>query len=498
MALRPLAKGMRGEVAGVGELEVREAIPRGHKLAVVDVAGGELVRKYGEVIGVATCDIGRGSWVHSHNLQNPARSAEIPERLTPSERPDEDSQAALERATFRGYVREDGTVGTRNYIVVIPSVHCSVTVACEIAERFSSEELAQWPHVDGVVALGHHGGCGLPRGGLQWKLLSRLLQGMMRHPNVAAALVVGLGCEQLAVDDVVRLEVPGAAKRRRVETLVMQQVGGTRAAVERGEAVIRSWLPEVNRWRREVVPARHLVVATECGGSDAFSGVTANPAVGRAINRLVACGGTGVLSETPEVAGAEQVLLRRAATPEVARALLERLSWWEWYAGVFGAQLDQNPSPGNKAGGLTTIAEKSLGAILKGGSTPLEAVVPYGAEIPRGGLVFMDTPGFDPPSVTGMVAGGANLVVFTTGRGSCFGAAAAPTLKVATTRELARAMPEDIDIDAGGVLEGEPIDAVGEAIFRRMLEVASGEPTASESLGYGRHEFVPWAIGPVL
>ncbi len=500
VALCDLSAGTTLSVDGGTSLVLHDTVPTGHKIALHDLLEGSVVKKYGEVIGRTTCDVPQGSWVHSHNLENPPRPSSSPPlpAVVPEPR-------SLSQATFQGYVRADGSVGTRNYIAVIASVNCSATVAHAVAERFPRDRLAEWPSVDGVLALTHHGGCGLPRGGIQWNYLSRVLGGMSRHPNIAAALVIGLGCEQLTAQDLVQISCPSgqageppSRPARLRNTLVMQETGGTEATIDAAERIIGEWLPRVGALQRETTPASALVVATECGGSDAFSGITANPAVGHAVDRLIACGGTAVLSETPEVVGAEQTLLRRAVSDEVRRSLIERIEWWEWYAGVFGAKLDHNPSVGNKAGGLTTIAEKSLGAVLKGGSTPLKSVVGYGEPVPRGGLVFMDTPGFDPPSVTGMVAGGANLVLFTTGRGSCFGATAAPTIKIATNSKLARAMPGDIDIDAGVILGGRSPDYVGEEIFQAILRVASGEPTSSERLGYGRHEFVPWAIGPVL
>lgn len=500
VALQDLSTGAILRADDGTSFALHDTVPLGHKLALLDLPKGSVVKKYGEVIGLTTCDVPRGSWIHSHNLENPPRQVVSSPRPAAAPKP-----LASSHASFEGYVRADGSVGTRNYIAVIASVNCSATVAHAVADRFPRDRLADWPAVDGVLALTHHGGCGLPRGGIQWNYLSRVLEGMSRHPNIAAALVIGLGCEQLTAQDLVQMtslsrqsEASPSRPARLRKTLVMQETGGTEATIEAAERIIGEWLPQVGAWERETAPASALVVATECGGSDAFSGITANPAVGHAVDRLIACGGTAVLSETPEVVGAEQILLRRSVSDEVRRSLIERIEWWEWYAGVFGAKLDHNPSVGNKAGGLTTITEKSLGAVLKGGSSPLRSVVGYGESIPHGGLVFMDTPGFDPPSVTGMVAGGANLVLFTTGRGSCFGATAAPTIKIATTSRLAHAMSGDIDVDAGVILGGRSPEHVGEEIFQAILRVASGEPTSSERLGYGRYEFVPWSIGPVL
>ncbi len=514
VALRDLPRGSAISLPGRGAIVTNELIPIGHKLAVEPIEAGAAARKYGERIGLATTPIAPGDWVHCHNLVNPPRGEQDVD-LPPSM-----AAADLEPApTFQGYMRSDGRVGTRNCIAVIASVNCSAGVAHEVASRFPADRLSPFANVDTVLPLTHDSGCGMPRHGTHWDHLRRVLSGMRSHPNIAACLVIGLGCEQLSADDVVTVDqplrsspasysppVPSQSPQHQgmagpspsPKTLVIQQVGGTQATIEAAERTIVHWLPQVDQWRRQTVSANKLVVATECGGSDAFSGITANPAVGRAADLVVGAGGTAVLAETPEVVGAEQVLLRRATSNAVREALLERIAWWEWYAGVFGAELDHNPSPGNKAGGLSTIAEKSLGAILKGGSSPLKAVLEYAEPIPAGGFVFMDTPGFDPPSVTGMVAGGANVILFTTGRGSCFGSNCVPTIKIASNSQLAQKMPEDIDIDAGQILHGRSLDQTGSDIFQTILDVASGRKTCSEQLGYGAYEFVPWAIGPVL
>ncbi|HAN98280.1 MAG TPA: galactonate dehydratase [Planctomycetaceae bacterium] len=487
---------------GEGSVVVRQPVGLGHKLAIAPVAPGAPVRKYGQVIGYATLPIEVGDHVHSHNLTNgdaqgdPAPCTAIPE-----------SPARISGRTFLGYRRHSGKIGTRNYLAVISTVNCSATVSKAVARHFTRERLAPFPHVDGVIALTHHGGCAMQYQGQGHKMLNRVLGGMARHPNIGGYLLIGLGCEQVTIgllmqeQKLVQLGPPGAngvAARSGPPVFVMQDLGGTAATISAAIAEAERLLPLVDAARREPCDASALILGTECGGSDGNSGVTANPAVGIAADRIVACGGTAILSETTEIFGAEHLLTRRARTPEIAAKLLERIAWWRWYAGLYGVELDNNPSVGNKAGGLTTIAEKSLGAVAKGGSTALEGVYDYAEPIDRRGFVVMDTPGYDPPSVTGMVAGGANLIVFTTGRGSCFGCKPVPSLKVASNSPMYRRMEADMDVDAGTILDGESIEAVGERIFEKLLATASGEPTKSEAQGIGDEEFVPWIVGPVL
>jgi altronate hydrolase len=278
----------------------------------------------------------------------------------------------------------------------------------------------------------------------------------------------------------------------------MQDHGGTQATIDEASRQLARLLPVANAARRQSVPISELILATECGGSDGNSGITANPALGLAADRLVAVGGTVILGETSEIYGAEQLLIRRAASPQVAQALLDRIAWWQQYAAAHGATLDNNPSPGNKSGGLTTIQEKSLGAVAKGGKTPLNGVYQFAEQVTAKGLVVMDTPGFDAVSVTGMVAGGAQVVVFTTGRGSCFGCKPAPSIKVATNTPMYERMRADMDLNAGEVLNGKPLSQVADEIFETMIATASGKQTRSELLGYGDNEFAPWNLGPTL
>lgn len=483
--------------------EISDLVRLGHKFALRNIEPGESIVKYGQVIGIATRAIRAGGWVHSHNLANQELDRGYEKATAISPPPPQISDR-----TFQGFRRADGRAGTRNYVAVISTVNCSASVAKAVARRFDPSKIAEYEQIDGVIGFTHESGCGMPFRGESHKMLNRVLAGIATHPNIGAYLLIGLGCEQntmgvLAGDHgLVQLKTPESVTRkqdsRSAPMFTMQDQGGTKATIEAACRAIEELLPLANDVQREPIPASELVLATECGGSDGYSGITANPAVGIAADRIVACGGTSILAETTEASGAEHLLTRRARSPEVADRLLERLEWWRWYAGLFGAELDNNPSPGNKEGGLTTIAEKSLGAIAKGGSTTLEEVYQYAEPVTKKGFVFMDTPGYDPPSVTGMVAGGANVVVFTTGRGSCFGCKPSPSIKVATNTPMYERMSADMDINAGTILDGETVETVGEQIFERILEVASGAKTKSEAQGIGDEEFVPWTIGPVL
>jgi altronate hydrolase len=376
-------------------------------------------------------------------------------------------------------------------------VNCSATAARYIARAFDAEALADYPNVDGVVACVHGTGCCLADDGEGFANLQRTLWGFARHANFGGVLLAGLGCEVNQIDFL--LEAYGLERGPGLRTLTIQDTGGTRKTVERGIAMLREMLPEANKVERQPLPASELTLALQCGGSDGYSGITANPALGAAVDRLVRHGGTAILSETPEIYGAEHLLTRRAVSPEVADKLIERIRWWEDYTAKNGGQMDNNPTPGNKAGGLTTILEKSLGAAAKGGTTNLCGVYRYAEPVDSKGFVFMDSPGYDPCSITGQVASGANLVCFTTGRGSVYGCKPAPSIKLSTNTPMYRRMDEDMDINCGVVLdEGVTIDALGEAIFRRILEVASGSPSKSEALGFGDEEFVPWQVGAVM
>ncbi|MBT5664616.1 MAG: altronate dehydratase [Rhodospirillaceae bacterium] len=470
----------------------RNPIPAGHKLATADIAKGQAVRKYNQIIGFATTDIAVGEHVHVHNIamqdfdRDYAFCAEARQ-----------TEVVAAPATFQGYIRPDGRVGTRNYIGILTSVNCSATVARYIGDAVEKELIATYPNVDGVVSLVHGTGCGMADTGDGYANLQRTLWGYAGHPNFGGILMVGLGCEVNQIDFL--LEAYGIERGPRFQTMTIQDAGGTRRAVEHGAALIREMLPAVNDVARVSRPASDLTLALQCGGSDAYSGITANPALGAAVDLLVRHGGTAILSETPEIYGAEHLLTRRAVNREVGEKLIERIKWWEAYAERNGGEMNNNPSPGNKEGGLTTILEKSLGAAAKGGTTNLCDVYRYGEPVRTKGFVFMDSPGYDPCSITGQVASGANIVCFTTGRGSVYGCKPSPSLKLATNTTMFTRMDEDMDINCGVVIDdGTPIEALGEQIFNRILEVASGDPTKSERLGFGDDEFVPWQIGAVM
>ena len=474
-----------------GPLQALDDIPAGHKIATRAVAAGDPVRKYGQVIGVAITAIAAGQHVHVHNLDmgdsHPAHGvgrAYVP--TTPVPRP----------ATFEGYVRADGRVGTRNFVGVISSVNCSATVCKAIEKAFAGDALAPWPGVDGVVAITHGGGCGMSGTGEGIELLRRTLRGYAAHPNFAGVLVIGLGCE---VNQVGTLVEPLANASERVRTLTIQDAGGTREAIAAGSALVRELLALAAAARRQSVPASQLTVGLQCGGSDGYSGISATPALGAAVDLLVRHGGTAILSETPEIYGAEHLLTARAARPEVAERLMQRLRWWEDYTGKNGGNMNNNPSPGNKAGGITTILEKSLGAVAKGGNSGLMDVVEYAEPVDAHGLVFMDTPGYDPVSATGQVAGGANLICFTTGRGSTYGCKPTPSIKLATNSAMFERMRMDMDFNAGEIIDGRAsVAEAGERLFALMLATASGQRTLSEEHDLGNNEFVPWQLGAVM
>jgi arabinonate dehydratase len=405
--------------------------------------------------------------------------------------------AVGDQPTFLGFRRANGKVGTRNYLAILTSVNCSATTARLIArevERLGM--LADYPNVDGVIALVHGTGCGMSSKGEGLEALMRTAWGYAANPNVGATLMVGLGCEVFQIDRMKKEY--GLVEGDDFQSLTIQATGGTRRTIEAGVERIRAMLPRLDRARREAAPAGALTLALQCGGSDGYSGITANPALGAAADILVRNGGTAILSETPEIYGAEHLLTRRAASLEVGRQLVERIRWWEDYCARNGGEMNNNPSPGNKAGGLTTILEKSLGAAAKGGTTPLNAVYKYAEQVQSKGFVFMDTPGYDPVSATGQVAGGANILAFTTGRGSAYGCKPTPTIKLATNTEIYRRMIDDMDINCGDVLDGVSIEDKGKEVFDMILAVASGAHTKSEQFGYGEAEFAPWQIGATM
>jgi altronate hydrolase len=480
---------------GPGAVRATQPIPKGHKVAIAPIAAGAPVRKLGQIIGVATTPIAAGEHVHVHNVEFRPSAAD---HSIGTDRRGAPVLPESEAATFEGIVRPDGRVATRNYIGVLTTVNCSATVARHVADQFRGPQgLAEYPNVDGVVALTHRTGCGMASEGEPMDVLRRTLAGYARHPNFAGVLIVGLGCEANQMKRLVEAE--GLAPGDNLHTLVMQETGGTTATVRAGIARVRAMLERANDVARQTVPARHLKLGLQCGGSDGFSAISANPALGVAADILVRNGGTAVLSETPEIYGAEHMLLRRAVSREVGEKLLGLLKWWENYIAINGGSMDNNPSPGNKAGGLTTILEKSLGAAAKGGSSDMVDVYRFAEPITAQGFVFMDTPGYDPVSVTGQVAGGCNVICFTTGRGSCFGCKPAPSLKLATNTPMYQRMAEDMDVNCGEILDGAcSMQEMGERIFRLILETASGRRSKSEEYGYGEDEFAPWVLGATM
>lgn len=496
IARLPLSRGLVLRLPDGRLLEVGQRIQAGHKLALREIAQGQPVLRYGSIIGFATQTIAAGSHVHTHNLavgtlhQQYTYGSEL--RLV-------DPVPLHQRRTFLGYKRPDGRVGTRNYLALIGTVNCSASTIRAIQKRFGPEILRRYPQIDGIIGLTHKNGCAMGRQGIN--TLQRVLAGMASHPNVGAYVLVGLGCESNQIPHLIN-EMGLSAGRQWKEplSLTLQEHEGVAQTVEEGVRLISELLPRVNEVRREPVPISELTLALQCGGSDGWSGVTANPALGYCADELIRQGGTAVLSETPEIYGAEHVLLRRARSQEVGEKLLARLRWWEQYVAINDMEMDNNPSPGNKLGGLTTIYEKSLGAIAKGGSSPLNAVYQYAEPIAERGLVVMDTPGYDPVSVTGQVAGGANIVVFTTGRGSCFGFKPAPSIKVATNTPLYENMRNDMDLNAGVILEGEGVGAeeIGRQILEEVIAVASGKKSKSEAQDIGEEEFAPWILGATM
>src|SRR5437660_3733715 len=466
-------------------------IPPGHKLAVRDVAQGKPVHRYNQIIGFATQPIKAGDHVHVHNVAMGDFQRDYAFCALKRE-----TQYVPQPATFMGIKRADGRVAIRNYIGILTSVNCSATVARMIAEHFRNN-LTEHPNVDGVVALTHKTGCGMASEGEATDVLRRTIAGYARHPNFYSTQIVGLGCEANQIN--MLMAAQGLKKSDKLGAFTIQEKGGTRKAVENGIARVKEMLPEANKVQREPVPAAHLILGLQCGGSDGYSGISANPALGAAVDVLVRHGGTAILSETPEIYGAEHLLTRRAVSRAVGEKLIARIRWWEEYTRRNGNEMNNNPSPGNKAGGLTTILEKSLGAVAKGGTTSLVDVFEYAEPVTARGFVYMDTPGYDPVSATGQVAGGANLICFTTGRGSAYGCKPAPSLKLATNTPLFVHQEDDMDFNCGTIIDGtETIAEAGERFFRLILETASGRKTKSEEFGYGDDEFAPWQLGATM
>lgn len=480
-----------GTLLQAEQLNTRQAIPQGHKIATRQIKKGQPILKYNTLIGFAAADIETGDWVHTHNVvmddfkKDYAFSKEYaPTTLLPPE----------ERASFMGIHRSNGQVATRNYIGVFITVNCSATVARRIAAYFDEERLADYPNIDGVIPFIHDQGCGMEQSGEPMDLLRRTLAGYIRHPNMAGALVCALGCERNSLSALFKHESLETGKL--LKTLSLQQLGGTAEAIAKGKELVREMLNEANAVERKPSSAEHLSIGLQCGGSDGFSGLSANPALGRAMDILVKHGGTAILSETSELYGVEHTLTARAKTPEIGQKFIDRINWWLNYNEGRDTQINGQVSPGNQSGGIANVIEKSLGGVTKSGTTGVNEVYHYAEKIDKKGLVIMDTPGFDPVSATGQIAGGANLICFTTGRGSCFGSYPSPTIKLASNTPLYERMQGDMDINCGAIIDGATtLDEMGQVIFTEILDVASGKPSKSEMLGVGEDEFVPWQIG---
>jgi altronate hydrolase len=483
----------KGETTFEGVV-TRAKVMRGHKMASTAIADGAPIRKFGQIIGFAKGNIEAGDWVHEHNVVMGELAHDYAFAKAAKQEP---ILPENQRATFEGYRRKNGKVGTRNYIGIMTSVNCSATVAAHIAREVErSGLLNDYPNIDGVIALTQDNGCVIDYRGVIFDTFKRTAWGYATNPNMGGVMMVGLGCEGF--------QIPRFKEAYKVEenelfrTMTIQETGGTRKTVEKGVEYVKEMLTSVNNVKRETCLASDLIVALQCGGSDGYSGITANPALGAAVDILVKHGGTGILSETPEIYGAEHLLTRRAATQEVGEKLVGIIKWWEDYTRRNNMEMNNNPSPGNKLGGLTTILEKSLGAAAKGGTTTMQAVYNYAEPVTAKGFVFMDTPGYDPVGATGQVAGGANLMCFTTGRGSAYGNKPCPSIKLATNTSIYNQMIEDMDINCGDVIEGVSLEDKGQQIFDLILKTASGQKTKSEELGYGENEYVPWYIGAVM
>lgn len=478
------------------EITVQQMVPPGHKLAIREIPEGEPIRRYGQIIGFASQPIAPGQHIHTQNTVVHQGELKLDYAFGADYKPVE-YVPEDQRRTFMGYRRKDGRVGTRNYVALLASVNCSSSAVRRVADWFKDNPIMdQYPNVDGVIAFATKGGCGAHYGSEYLGLLQKTMSGIVDHPNVGAYIIMSLGCETNQPDDMITNT--GLDHDGQPLVLTIQQDGGFLLTVERGIEAVKKLLPEANKATREEVPVSELVLALQCGGSDGWSGVTANPALGRAVDELVRQGGTAVLGETSEAYGGEHLLTRRAVTPEVGQKMVDKIHWWEDYTSMFGASIDNNPSPGNKLGGLTTIYEKSLGAVAKAGTVPLMDVLGYADRIEERGLLHMDTPGYDPVSATGQVAGGCNLIAFTTGRGSAFGFKPAPSVKLATNSELYARQEPDMDINCGKMLEGTSLDEMGLEIFEELIAVASGKPSKSEAAGVGEEEFNPWIIGATL
>jgi altronate hydrolase len=482
----PIAAGTELRVDGL-PVVAHEPIPAGHKIALWDIAQGDVVERYGQVIGRAKLPIGAGRHIHTHNLafEELHLDYEFPATETPV------PAAPKDAPVFEGYLREDGRVGTRNYIAVVAASNCAAHTAELIAKSYEGVTLPR--NVDGIVAFPHGDGCAHAMGP-DMDQLRRTLSGVLVHPNVSAAVILGLGCETNQIDHYLG---GGGVRSGRLAGLTLQSSGGTSGTLEAARREIARFIEQASAERRTQQPASKIILGLNCGGSDSFSGITANPALGHCSDLLAAVGGSPVLAETTEIFGAEHLLVKRARNREIAEKLLGCIRQYKEYLARFQGSFDDNPSPGNKEGGLSNILEKSLGAVAKGGTSPLIDVYDYAERVTAPGFCFMNTPGYDPVSLTGLAAGGCNLIAFTTGRGSAIGFPTIPVIKIATNSNTYARMTANMDVNAGAIADGEStVQQTGRAIFDLMMEVASGRHTCAERLGH--KEFVPWRIGPVM
>ena len=476
------------------KIKVKDHIPQGHKISLKKINKGKEIIKYDQTIGVSKENILSGSHVHTENIQFLFSNHDY-EFSTSIKLPN--FAPAITRPSFKGFKRQNGQVGTRNYIGVLTSVNCSATAAKNIASFFDQKKLRKYPNIDGVVSFTHGTGCGMPSSGEGFEALQRVLMGYIQHPNLAGVLLIGLGCEANQISFL--LDTYQLNEKPFFQTITIQEAGGLRQTIDQGIRLIEEMLPKINRFERSPQSIEHISLALQCGGSDAWSGVTANPALGYTADLLIKNGGTVLLAETPEIYGAEHLLTRRAIDQSVGKKLLERIDWWQDYVLRNKGSLNNNPTPGNKEGGLSTILEKSLGAAAKGGTTPLMDVLLYAERLTGKGFLFMDSPGYDPASVTGQIASGCNLVAFTTGRGSAFGSKPAPAIKICSNTKVYNYMTDDMDINAGKIVTNNvSIEEVGSEIFDILIEIASGEKSKSEKQGLGDLEFVPWQIGATM
>jgi len=469
-------------------LTSKDPIPFGHKIALFKINKNDFIYKYGQIIGIASKDIIKGEHVHSHNLE----FSEFEREYKINNQPNNESKSD-DKFFFEGFKRKNGKSGTRNYIGLLSTVNCSATVVKKIADTINNDsELQKYENIDGAVCLKHSSGCGMNSKGYGMTVFNQTIEGFKHHPNFSKVFVIGLGCEcaQISLykeddDSVVYMNI--------------QDEGGTKKIIENVSNQILDMLPDLNREERVKIPVSELIVALQCGGSDAYSGITANPALGYASDLLIQQGGSTILAETPEIYGAEHLLIERASDVDIVKKLQQQIEWWKHYTSINESSMDNNPSPGNKKGGLTTILEKSLGAVAKSGTSAMEDVLSYAEPLKKKGFNYMDSPGYDPVSVTGQVASGSNVICFTTGRGSCFGFKPAPSLKIATNTNMYNKLEEDMDINAGVIMDGESdIKEIGEKIFNYIIETASGKLSKSEINGYGDDEFNPWVIGAII